>query len=151
MKARYRDYDPSSRPQDFVLRDRGNYHPCLIAHIDRCRPPEKGAPFYGDSSYYVDTAKQRENELKSVNPLLVGTESFKNITLLVVMSTLVERISIILGHDEKLESKITVAFKEENFRLSNNTFLIFHNCKFEKLKSGLGKQRAQLKAQNDKK
>lgn len=39
MKARYRQYDPSLRPTDFVLRDRGNYHPCLIRHIDRCRPP----------------------------------------------------------------------------------------------------------------
>ena len=39
MKARYKQYDPSLRPTDFVLRDRGNYHPCLIRHIDRCRPP----------------------------------------------------------------------------------------------------------------
>jgi hypothetical protein len=38
MKTRYRQYDPSNRPLDFVLRDRGNYHPCLVQHIDRCRP-----------------------------------------------------------------------------------------------------------------
>jgi hypothetical protein len=52
MKDRYRQYDPSGRPVDFVLRDRGNYHPCLIHHIDRCQPAEKGNPFYGENSYY---------------------------------------------------------------------------------------------------
>lgn len=46
---------------------------------------------------------------------------------------------------EKLNNKITEAFKEDNFRLSNNTFLVFHDCKYEKLKNGLTNQKAELK------
>jgi hypothetical protein len=72
MKLRYREYDPANRPADFVLRDRGNYLPCLIRHIDRCRPAEKGTPFYGDMSYYEDISKKKENESRQVNPLLGG-------------------------------------------------------------------------------
>jgi hypothetical protein len=69
----------------------------------------------------------------------------------VVNGALLEKIAAIFTTEEKLDNKIEVAFEAAKFKLSNNTFLVFHNCKFEKLKNGLNKQKVQLKGQNDKK
>ena len=52
MKERYNEYNPSDRPADSVLRNRGNYHPCLIRHIGPCRTAEKGHLYFGDKNHY---------------------------------------------------------------------------------------------------
>lgn len=52
MKERYQEYNPSDRPADCVLRNRGNFHPCLIRHIGPCRTAEKGNLYFGKIGYY---------------------------------------------------------------------------------------------------
>jgi hypothetical protein len=51
---------------------------------------------------------------------------------------------------EKCEVIIEAAFPERKYALSNNTWLIWHNVKFEKLSNGLKKESPQLKLKNSK-
>jgi hypothetical protein len=50
-----------------------------------------------------------------------------------------------------VECEIDTAFENERFPLSTTTFLVWHNCKFEKLANSLKTITPQLRSRNNKK
>ena len=82
---------------------------------------------------------------------MADRQSYKSVSLLVVDRDVLDDIKRIFNEDEKLETTIDVAFPNEKFRLSNNTWLVWHNVKFEKLNIGLKKNTNELKQKNNKK
>jgi hypothetical protein len=78
-------------------------------------------------------------------------KNFNSVSLIVMDKSALEEARHLFKNIGKHDIEIDVAFPEQQFILSNTTFLIWHNCKFEKLMQTLKSSDGQaLKSRNRK-
>ena len=138
MKRKYKEYPVEAIRADTVFQRIGNYIPTVILHHGSCCAPSKGEPEYEGSSERK-VIKLEETQGGHDNPFKKKIDEFKYLTLLICRKELTEIIETRLQEADKVTVLIEVAFEKEKFQLSNNTFLAWHNCKFDKLSSYIKK------------